>query len=396
MKEKLAKLLEKHRWIVLAAGVLVMIASGVPGAWGVYQQAVRDTYALSEQQTTMIFSFTIGAFGVFAILAGILQDKIGPRLTALGGGLLLGTGFIGAAFLPAKNPLLFYLTYSLLAGGGCASLYPTSMSCAQKWYADKKGFATGVIGCSVGLSGVFVTYYSRFFIQRFGVRTAFFVTGATFLLLILIGALFLQEPKKQQKAQRQGPPKNYTPLEVLRTRQYYLMLLAVVGSTAAVQLFTPIIVEMGTQRGLSEEIAVLSVVCSAAANAAGRLAMPWLSDKAGRRLTDLWLFAALAGLSIWFLFAQHIWVIVVFSLLTFAYSGQNALLPSIAVDLYGFQNSGANYGLITLGMSIGAVGFPLLAQLLPFENARHYLAVGGCCLGAVCIFMLKPLQTKKL
>ena len=31
------------------------------------------------------------------------------------------------------------------------------MSCAQKWYADNKGLATGVIGGAVGLSGAALT-----------------------------------------------------------------------------------------------------------------------------------------------------------------------------------------------------------------------------------------------
>lgn len=395
MSQKIQKLLQKHRSVSLFAGALVMIASGVPGAWGVYQRPVAEAYRLTQPQTAMIFSFTIGAFGVFAILAGFVQDQFGPRLTAAAGGALIAAGFIAAGLLPAEKPVLFYLTYSLLAGGGCAGLYPSSMSCVQKWYADKKGFATGVIGCSVGLSGIFITYFSRWVIGRFGVRASFFTLGAVLFALVLLGAFFLLEPPAgKEQASKGAPAHSFAPRQVLKTKQYYLLLLAVIGSTAAVQLFTPLLVEIGKERGLSEDAAVFGVALSAFANAAGRLTMPWVSDKTGRRACSLALFLALVGLSVWFRFAEGVFVIVVFSMLTFAYSGQNALLPSITADLYGLRYSGANYGLVSLGMSIGGIAFPLLCRLLPFEGAAHYLAISGCCLGALCIFLLKPLHPK--
>ncbi len=83
--------------------------------------------------------------------------------------------------------------------------------------------------------------------------------------------------------------------------------------------------------------------------------MPWLSDKIGRRYTDMLLLAALCGFSVWFIYAGSWWVILVYSLLTFCYSGEAAVIPAAGTDLFGQKNAGINYGFLALGMSVGSV-----------------------------------------
>ena len=144
--------LKKCPWSILAAGAAIQILTGVPSAWGVFQKAVCEAYELAEADAAMIFSFVICFFGIGCILGGLLQDKAGPRAAGLSGAVLLGGGFCMAGWLvPAGIPWAFYLAFSVPVGLGCAFLYPSVMSCAQKWYAEKKGLATGVIGGAVGL-----------------------------------------------------------------------------------------------------------------------------------------------------------------------------------------------------------------------------------------------------
>ena len=39
----------KHPWTILAAGAAIQVLTGIPAAWGVFQQPVMDEYGLSEQ-----------------------------------------------------------------------------------------------------------------------------------------------------------------------------------------------------------------------------------------------------------------------------------------------------------------------------------------------------------
>ena len=143
MKQQFAA---KHPWTILAGGAAIQVLTGLPAAWGVFQQPVMEEYGLSEQGAGYAFALLIAAFGVGCVLGGFLQDKKGPRCAALWGTALLCGGFFAAAFLPGWAGWGFFLAFSIPAGLGTAFLYPSIQSCAQKWYAGRKGLATGVIG----------------------------------------------------------------------------------------------------------------------------------------------------------------------------------------------------------------------------------------------------------
>lgn len=181
---------------------------------------------------------------------------------------------------------------------------------------------------------------------------------------------------------------------MLRTRQYWLCAGAVCLSTPAVLLFSPIILQLGAQRGLAEGQAVWAVVLGSAGSTAGRLLMPLLSDRLGRRPTDLLLFAASAGLSAGFAFARGWAVAWVYAGLTFCYSGLSAVLPAFSTDLFGLPHAGVNYGFLALGQSAGSLLFPLAAGALGLEAGRHWVALGAAAAGFGCIWFVKPADPK--
>ena len=329
--------LKQHRWVILAAGAAIQVLTGVPAAWGVFQRGVCEGYSLSQENAAMIFSLTICFFGIGCILGGLLQDKKGPR--------------------------------------------------------------------TAGLAGAVLTFLGRFLIGTWSIRTAFWVLGLLMLAVCGAGAAILENPEqppretaKQKRGGGPAPkrPRDYSVKEMLKTNQYWLMFAVVGLATPAVLLFSPIIVELAQERGLSQTAALACIVVGSVFSAAGRLLMPWLSDKIGRRYTDMLLLAALCGFSVWFIYAGSWWVILVYSLLTFCYSGEAAVIPAAGTDLFGQKNAGINYGFLALGMSVGSVGFPLLARCFEGETVRHFIAIAATAAGFVCLWFLKPTQGERL
>lgn len=397
MKQQFAA---KHPWTILAAGAAIQVLTGLPAAWGVFQQPVMEEYGLSEQGAGYAFGILIAAFGVGCVLGGFLQDRHGPRCAGLWGTALLCGGFFAAGLLPPGSVAAFFLAFSIPAGLGTAFLYPSIQSCAQKWYADRKGLATGVIGGAVGLSGAFLTVFVRTAVRGFwvvqGIRGAFWALGAVTLPVCLVGSLLLQDPP--QTGQTQKPQENgkntidLAPQQMLRTKQYWLCAGAVCFSTPAVLLFSPIILKLGMERGLEEQAALWSVVLGSVGSAAGRLLMPLLSDRIGRRPTDMLLFAVSAGLSAGFAFAQGWGVVACYAGLTFCYSALAAVLPALSTDLFGFPHAGVNYGFLALGQSVGSLAFPFAANFFGLEAGRHWMAVAAAGAGFACIRALRPVE----
>ena len=392
----------RHPWAILAAGAAIQILTGLPAAWGVFQQPVMDEFSLTEDGAGYAFGILIAAFGVGCVIGGFLQDKKGPRCAALWGTGLLCGGFFAAALLPGEKGVWFWAVFSIPAGLGTAFLYPSIQSCAQKWYAGRKGLATGVIGGAVGLSGAFLTGFVRTALKGFGpvqgIRGAFWALGALTLPVCLMGsALLTDPPPAKQKPEEQGrekgtPALDLAPLQMLRTKQYWLCAGAVCCSTPAVLLFSPIILKLGMERGLDEGAALWSVVLGSVGSAAGRLLMPLLSDRIGRRPTDLILFGVSLGLSAAFLFAQGWLVVAVYAGLTFCYSALAAVLPSLSTDLFGLPHAGVNYGFLALGQSMGSLLFPCIADFWGFEQGRHILAIAGAAAGFACIWAVTPVR----
>ena len=397
MKQQFAA---KHPWTILAAGAAIQVLTGLPAAWGVFQQPVMEEYGLSEQGAGYAFGILIAAFGVGCVLGGFLQDRHGPRCAGLWGTALLCGGFFAAGLLPPGSAEAFFLAFSIPAGLGTAFLYPSIQSCAQKWYADRKGLATGVIGGAVGLSGAFLTVFVRTAVRGFwvvqGIRGAFWALGAVTLPVCLVGSLLLQDPP--QTGQTQKPQENgkntidLAPRQMLRTKQYWLCAGAVCFSTPAVLLFSPIILKLGMERGLEEQAALWIVVLGSVGSAAGRLLMPLLSDRIGRRPTDMLLFAVSAGLSAGFAFAQGWGVVACYAGLTFCYSALAAVLPALSTDLFGFPHAGVNYGFLALGQSVGSLAFPFAANFFGLEVGRHWMAVAAAGAGFACIRALRPVE----
>ena len=397
MKQQFAA---KHPWTILAAGAAIQVLTGLPAAWGVFQQPVMEEYGLSEQGAGYAFGILIAAFGVGCVLGGFLQDRHGPRCAGLWGTALLCGGFFAAGLLPPGSAEAFFLAFSIPAGLGTAFLYPSIQSCAQKWYADRKGLATGVIGGAVGLSGAFLTVFVRTAVRGFwvvqGIRGAFWALGAVTLPVCLVGSLLLQDPP--QTGQTQKPQENgkntidLAPQQMLRTKQYWLCAGAVCFSTPAVLLFSPIILKLSMERGLEEQAALWSVVLGSVGSAAGRLLMPLLSDRIGRRPTDMLLFAVSAGLSAGFAFAQGWGVVACYAGLTFCYSALAAVLPALSTDLFGFPHAGVNYGFLALGQSVGSLAFPFAANFFGLEVGRHWMAVAAAGAGFACIRALRPAE----
>lgn len=373
---------------ILAAGAAAQLLTGIPAAWGVFQKPVMQGYGFSRGQAMLGFAVLVAAYGVGCAMGGLLQDARGPRFAGLWGTALLAGGFFAAAVVPPANAAMFLVVYSLPAGLGSAFLAPAVLACAQKWYQDKKGWATGVAGVAMGLSGAFFTLFVKGIGGRWGIRVCFAALGAVMLVVCGAGALILENPPTSAVGKPQ-PGLDYK--QMLRTPQYKLCAAAVALSAPPVLLFSPEIFQIATERGLPEAAAPFSIVFGSAASAAGRMMLPALSDKLGRKPVLYAVYAGLAAGSAWFAFAGAWWLLAAYAVLTFFYSGGAAVQPSFNSDLFGLAHAGVNYGFIALGMSGGSLVSYIGAQALPLA-ARHWLA-GVCAIaGLVCVSLVKPVE----
>src|SRR3989304_6314303 len=138
-----------NRWLVVVGALIIQISLGAVYIWSVFQAPLKEAFPdWTEAQVTYPANIVLAVFALAVILAGRVQDKIGPRLVASVGGLVLGVGLILAKFMAgmASGTALSWLifTFSVLGGAGIGMAYVCPLACCIKWFPDKRGPITGL------------------------------------------------------------------------------------------------------------------------------------------------------------------------------------------------------------------------------------------------------------
>lgn len=67
---------------ILAAGAAAQLLTGIPAAWGVFQQPVMQGYGFSRGRAMLAFAVLVAAYGAGCAVGGLLQDAHGPRFAS--------------------------------------------------------------------------------------------------------------------------------------------------------------------------------------------------------------------------------------------------------------------------------------------------------------------------
>ncbi|XP_012940971.2 uncharacterized protein LOC101852036 [Aplysia californica] len=88
-------------------------------------------------------------------MGGILERRLGPRITCLLGGWFMSLGVVLTYFSVQHSFALTVLTYGVMFGVGIGFGYAIPLGCAMKWFPNRKGLANGVVVAGFG-GGAFI------------------------------------------------------------------------------------------------------------------------------------------------------------------------------------------------------------------------------------------------
>jgi OFA family oxalate/formate antiporter-like MFS transporter len=142
-----------HRWVVVFAGVGINLVLGVLYSWSVVSKKIPADWNWTEVDRSMPYSVACLVFSLAMVPAGRMQDRIGPRVVATIGGLLMGAGMILASL--ANTPLMYTLGFGVLVGLGMGFGYSSTTPPAIKWFpAARTGLIAGMVVGGFGVASV--------------------------------------------------------------------------------------------------------------------------------------------------------------------------------------------------------------------------------------------------
>ncbi len=375
------------RWWRVVGGMLMNLALGSLYAWSVFVAPLEKEFGWKRADTSWVFTWAVVVFAISFILAGRLQDKLGPFKISLVGCILLTVGFL----LSAKTTSLPFLiiAFGVIVGIGNGFGYATPIPVMAKWFPDKRGLAVGLAVAGYGGgSAIFGPLASLYLIPKYGWRTTFVVLGVIFFVMTLVGAFLLKNPPAGYRPPGWVPAPaskaaattyEFTPGEMWRTpTAYYMWIAYALGAAAGLMVISQLVPFAKSVKVPSAALQVITLVIAAGGNAAGRIFSGWMSDALGR-LNVLRLMIGISAVSMFILphtgtlFAVPILLYVMVFVVYWCYGTQLSVNASTTSDFWGTKNAGINYGLLFTAWGVAGIIGPRIGGKL-FDTYKNYQA----------------------
>jgi len=380
--------MKHNRWFVVLGALLIQVSLGAIYIYSVFKPALKEHFPTwSATDIALPAQILLGIGALIMIVAGKIQDKIGPKITAIIGAFILLLGMYIAA--KAQTLLQFVFGFGVLGGIGIYAAYVCPIATCVKWFPDKRGLITGLAVAGFGAGGLVFAPLASYLIAHIGIMAALFYLGLIYFFAIVAGAQLMRVPPAGYCPAGWMPPvaainqkADFTTKEMVQTRRFWILWITYfIGCAAGLMVIMNLVniwqaqVASGfakiagiiTAVQFSQILAqgTLAVMAVSILNSSGRIVWGLISDKMGREKTLMAIFALcgialliLGGLNSFWSFAA------VASLIGFCFGGFLALYPAITADYFGAKNIGANYGLMFTAYGAGGLVGPWLAPKL--------------------------------
>jgi len=260
---------------------------------------IQREFNLSNTEVSLVLmAFTL-AYGIFAVPAGWLGDRFGPRKT-LSALVIAWSGF--TALTGMATGLAILLVARFLFGASEAGAFPNVAKVMARWFAHgERGRVQGVMLAFAQIGAVLSPFLAAETITRFGWRTMFFTFGALgFVWAIGFWWWFRDDPRDHRRVNEAElariraaePPSSLEPgpvpwRAVAANRGIFILSLTMVfGAFYTYFFYSWFQKYLHEARGVENRIAGWYLSFIMAGSAVGMLFGGWLADRIPRWAND--------------------------------------------------------------------------------------------------------------
>ncbi|MCL9777218.1 L-lactate MFS transporter [Vibrio methylphosphonaticus] len=394
---------------ILIAGFCINLCLGILYAWSVFNKALVSEWGWSAADASSPYAIATITFSLCLLVAGVLQDRMGPRNILILGATLTGLGMIASSF--AESVLVLNITFGVITGAGIGFGYACLSPSAMKWFhPSKKGMVNGLIAAGFGLAAVYLAPLTSALITQMGISSSFMILGIGILLIAVPLAATInnppagyQPPEPKVKA-GQAPIKVKQAVDIswkamLKTPQFYaLWVMYALASATGLMIIGNITNIASVQANLPNAVYLASIL--AVFNSGGRIGAGILSDKIGG-IRTLMLAFILQGINmiLFATFDSEFTLIIGTALAALGYGTLLAVFPSLTAEFYGLKNYGTNYGVLYTSWGIGgAIGVAVVGYSMTHGGGYNLAYTISAAMMGVCIllsFFTKPISEEK-
>ena len=411
------------RWGQLVLGIVCMVMiANLQYGWTLFVLPIDQAHHWGRPAIQIAFTVFVICETWLLPFEGYVIDRIGPKLTVMAGGALIGLSWV----LNSAADVLWLLYVAAGLGGiGAGLIYGATVGNALKWFPDRRGLAAGLTAAGFGAGSAVTIVPISSMIATSGYQATFLAFGLAQGVIVILVALLLRAPPGAAARSTAMTPggmmatrpshlhdmtRNVPPQEVLREPVFWLMYLMFVmvgagGLIATAQLSvmaadfgiatTPVTLLFLTMPALTFALSIDRVL-----NGVTRPFFGWVSDKIGRENT-MFIAFLLEGLGILALtvFARDpVAFVVLTGVVFFAWGEIYSLFPATCGDTFGRTFAATNYGLLYTAKGTAALMVPLGSLLREATGnwlvVLYVVAAANLLTAALALLALKPMRRR--
>ena len=374
--------------ITAACFSIQAVGVGTYISYGVFFNPLMEAFDWSRGAIAGASSIAFFITGLFGMVVGRLNDRVGPRVLMSIAAVFLGLGF--ALTSQVSTLLQLYLVFGLVFGIGLSAVDVIALSTIARWFAGNRGKMTGIVKVGTGAGQFFLPILASFFIAVFGYQTAFIILGITAFALLMTIAQFLYRDPDIYDAGQTGTAVAVAPVSgtvvrpvqtagidyslALKSPRLWLLCLSNLLLVFCLMSVMLHIVPYARDMGIPPHRAAGILAAIGAVSMAGRFAGGLLIDHTGSKRIMVISFILLLTALAWLTRADTLWELYAFAVIYgIAHGGFFTAISPIVAELFGIRSHGGLFGIVVcFGTTGGALG-PFVTGLL-FDRFLNYTA----------------------
>jgi MFS family permease len=365
-------------WVVAAAFAITFLGFGSAYTFSAFLEPLQRDFGASRGSVSAVFSLAGFLYFALGLVSGPLADRFGARPLVLTGMILLGLGLALAG--AAQNLIEIDAAYGLGVGLGIGCAYVPAIGAVQRWFARRRGFASGFAVAGIGVGTLVMPPLASILIGSLGWRGAYFALGALALVLGSSMALLVENDPRRRGLNPDGDELAASSAdaggaaigEAIRSGRFISLYAACLICSFGV--FVPFVhlVPFARDHGIAAPMAALLLSVIGLGSTVGRSFLGTIADRMGRERSLLMMYVGMAAsLAIW-AFSTSVWSLAMFAAVYGVfYGGWVAVLPAVVTDYFGGRNVSGIIGVLYTSVAFGTLIGPSAAGFA-FDLSHSY------------------------
>ena len=395
---------------IVAAGFTIQaICIGAMFAYGVFFKELQLEFGWSRATISGASSLAFFIMGAAGILAGRLNDRIGPRILIVASAGFLGLGYLLMSRMQTSWQL--YLLYGVMAGIGFSTHDVITLSTVARWFVKRRGMMSGIVKVGTGSGQLFGPMIATMLLALYGWRNSNLIIGAVILVaLVAVAQLMRRDPQGMGLLPDGGSEAadgsasviedpGFTLKEAVHMKQFWTLCITEFAILCCLLTVIVHIVPFARDLGLSPAVAAGVLSTIGGVSIVGRIVMGTAIDRIGGKCAlIICLIVLFCGLIVLQLTAEA-WMLFLFAVIYgFAHGGFFTAVSPMVAELFGTGSHGLLFGIILFSGTVGGAVGPLMAGRT-FDVTGSYQIVFLVLsvltlIGSVLMILLRPISTR--